>query len=311
MSMKRSILVLVLLFILPLISAVPTFNLFNGDVLCGSDIQTGYSIYANADNGTNQFNVTGSVSASGEYVIVMGATNGYDISFYVDGVFVKNVSYDESLIDVNSDLVLASDHALCYVAPPTDPPPSSPGSPGSPSSPSTPSTPSDPVDDPVDDPATDVEWELVQDGTELDITEQSTEFVSIGGEYALVVDEISYDFSIYAVNSESVKIWIGESEYVIPVNGNVELEIEGRLVLATYLESKDGLAKLSFQNSGVRATQGFAIPSVVYLIFGVIILLVGIFFLIRRLSANKPDFKKSIFKKNNSDDTGLLSGPKE
>jgi len=303
--MKRGILILAILFILPFVNAVPTFNLFDGNVLCGNDVQTGYSISVNVSNGTNLFEVPGSVSSAGEYVIVVGAANDYNISFYVDDVFVEEVIYNESLIDVNNDLVLESSHALCYVAPPG---PNTPNSPSSPSGPSGPSTPSG-DDNESDDNETDVvvgSWDVTGDGTQIDITSQAGEVISAGGEYVLVIDGVPYGFSVYAVNSENAKIWIDDIEYDILVNANVELNVGGRSVLASYLETQEGLARLSFQGAGVRATEAFSVMTLVYLILGIIIISVGIFFLIRKFSSSKP-----VFKNKDSDDAGLLAGPKK
>ncbi len=301
---------MVILLILPFVNAVPTFNLFNGNVLCDSSVQTGYAITANVTNGTDIFSVIGGVSGSGEYAIVVGAANGYNVSFYVDDVFVEKVEYDESLININNDLVLASDHDLCYVAP-ADPPADTPGGGGGgPSAPSTPSVPSNDDDSTDDDSVGDVvvgDWEPTDDGSAVDVSEETTEVVTNGGEYVLVIDESPYDFSVYAVNSESAKIWIDDAEYIVPVNSNVELEIDGRIVLASYLETQDGLARLSFQNAGVRATQSFNIMYVVYIVAGIIVIGVGIFFLIKKLSGEKPKFKSN--KKDS--DSGLLSGPKK
>ena len=301
---------MVVLFILPFVNAVPTFNLFNGDVLCGSSVQTGYSITANVTNGTDVFGVNGGVSGAGEYAVVVGAANGYNVSFYVNGVFVEIVEYNESLIEVNNDLVLESSHGLCYVAPPTDPPGPTGGPTGGPSG-------SNDDDDDDDDDGTDDgtgdddvvvgTWEPTMDGSEVNVTEESREIISNGGEYVLVIDESSYDFSIYAVSSESAKIWINDAEYVIPVDSNVELDINGRIVLASYLETQDGLARLSFQDAGVRATASSGVMTIIYIIIGIIIIGVGIFFLIRKLSVDKPKFNK-IGKEDS--DSGLLSGPK-
>ena len=124
--------------------------------------------------------------------------------------------------------------------------------------------------------------------------------------------------SIYAVNSESAKIWIDGEEYVISHGLNRELNIQDSIVLAIYLDFQNDFAKLSFQNVEKRTTSSnTSVASIFYLIFGSILFLVGIFFLIRKLLANKPEFKKPEFKNpiskkdDSMEDAGLLAGPKK
>ena len=309
--MKRGILLFVLLFIVPFVNAVPTFNLFDGNVYCGADVQTGYSVYANAHNGADSFNETGGVSTAGEYFLIVGADNTYNVSFYVEGVLIQTIPYNESLININNDLVLADDHALCDSEPDDDP--GNPDSPGNPSGddPADAGSVNDTIVNDTEESSGDV-WSQTVDGISINITEHTGEVIGFGGDYDLVIDNNSYAFSIYAVNSENVKIWIDDSEYVVSNGLNRELSVGNSIVLATYLDFKNDFAKLSFQSAGTRATAANAgVIPIFYLIFGSIIFLVGIFFLIRKLSANGPPSKKPSLKKDDSGDEGLLAGPKK
>ena len=364
--MKRGILLLVLLFVMPFANAVPTLNLFNGDVLCDSTAQTSYSIYANVSDGSDSFNVSGSVSYSGEYILFVGASNGYNISFYVDDVLIKTVPYNESLIEIDNDLVLDSSHALCYSDPGSGPG-SDPGGNGDADE-----CGDDDVNqnfeecdgDDLDDetcltldfdggtlgckedctfdvssctggssycgdgncdtnescvncegdcgecPPDEDEWNL--SGPTVDVPQEGVmEVVTVGGEYVLVLSNDSYNFSVYEVNSESIKIWIDDAEYILSSNTNLELNVGDSIVLVSYLDFQDDLVKLSFQNAGVRATMmNTGVLFIVFLIVGLILVSVGILFLIRKLSANKSGLKNPISKKEDSEDAGLLAGPK-
>jgi hypothetical protein len=344
--MKRGLLViLVLLFALPLVSAVPTFNLFNGNVLCDGDVQTGYSVYTNVYNGTDVFNETGSVSSSGEYALVVGANDGYNISFYVDNVIITTVLYNESSWVRNQDLSLAGSHALC------DDGDTGGGNTGG-----------DDDDDDDDNgggadprpycgdgtcdtdescsgcaedcgqcppPADD--WEL--SGPTVDVPQEGViEVVSVGGDYDLLIEGTSSPFSIWDVSSESAKIDIDGVTYVIPYEATVEIGVGDYSVLVSYLATNDGKAKIAFNNAGIRAISAFPGAVVVYWVLGIIIVGVGIFFLLRWYKNRKPgvgkskvedeksktpvktlSLKPSKEKKKvvNKKDRNLLSGPEE
>jgi hypothetical protein len=307
--MKRGILVLVLLFVIPFVNAVPTFNLFSGDALCGDEVQTGYSVHANVYDGVDSFNVSGSISDSGKYVLIVGATNLHNVSFYVDNVLIKTLPYDKSLIEIDNDLSLASDHDLCYVE--DDDGDGNGGGGGDGNGDSGGDTVNDPIVNDTDDDEDDA-WSQTESGTLIDVTNQIEEIISYGGDYVLVLEEESYDFSVYEVNSETAKIWIDDAEYLIPSNSNLELSVGDSIVLVSYLGFQDDLVKLSFQNAGVRATMmNTGVLFVIYLVIGLLLFLTGVFFLIRKLYANKSEFKKPSSEKDDSGDEGLLAGPKK
>jgi len=334
--MKRGLIILVLLFALPLVSAVPTFNLFNGEVLCSSDVETSYSIYVNVDNGTNSFNETGSVSSSGEYALVVGASEGYNISFYVDSVFVMTILYNESAWVRSQDLSLASDHDLCYEAP-DNPPGGNPPS-GDPPSGNPPSNPpsaycgdgncdsdescSDCSEDCGQCPPPANDWDL--SGPIVDVPQEgAVEVISIGGDYDLVMEGITTPFSIWDVSSENAKIDINGLTYEIPFEGTIEIEVGDYSVLASYLSNQDGKAKIAFNNAGIRAVSAFPGMAIVYWILGIIIFGVGVFFLVKWIknrksimSNPKMPVKTALLKPSkgkgkivNKKDRNLLSGP--
>lgn len=123
-------------------------------------------------------------------------------------------------------------------------------------------------------------WEL--SGSEIDISGNAVEVVTSGGDYNLIINDISETLSIYDVNAESVTLSVNGVEYIIESGVSKEINVGGYGVFVSYLETNDGIVKLSFKNQWVRSTGSFNVYSIVYLIIYALIIFVIFFFMIRR-----------------------------
>ena len=354
--MKRGLLLfMTLLFIVPFVSAVPTFNLFSGEVFCGSTAQTGYTLFAVVDNGTDTFNETGTVSATGEYVLIVGAVNGYNVSFYVNDAFVEGVAYNESSWIRDKNITLGAGHSLCSSgtvcgdgncegSETCSSCPADCGTCGGPTGGPSGTTSDDECgDDDVNQNDEECDGSDLDDetcltlgfeggdlacksdctfdvssctgtssycddgncsGSEWDLTDPIVDVsgnegevvVSVGGDYDLVIDGSTLPFSIYDISDESATIDIDGRTYVIGFEDTTEIDAGDYSVLVSYLSTQDGKAKLVFMNAGVRAVSAFPGVEIVYYVFGIIILAILAFFLVRWLKGRSSKKGSGSFK---------------
>jgi len=114
--MKREgyiVLSIILLVSLGLVyAAPPSFHIFSGNVYCEGDPLTPlvtYVVSATVDNGTDSFDVDGSISDEGEYFFIIDADTTYTVYFYIDSVEVGSAAYEMFGVTNNLDFITASE----------------------------------------------------------------------------------------------------------------------------------------------------------------------------------------------------------
>ncbi len=94
-------------------SAPPSFNIFTGYVFCAdsSNYLDSYTMSINASNDVDSFSESSDVS-TGQYYFLVSANESYNISFFVEDIFVGKENYSLGIINT-INFTLSSDHSLC------------------------------------------------------------------------------------------------------------------------------------------------------------------------------------------------------
>jgi len=299
--MKRGILLVLLVFIIPVVAALPpSFHLFSGYVSCNDSLVDGKSLTLTVFNSTDSAESSVAL-VDGLYYVVIDSEAGNDINFSAGETFLGNYTYQPYGVNFGLNFTIDSGDAFCVVD-------SDPGNDGDNDGDG-----SGGGDGDDDDDTPSGGGSYCGDGTcnsgelcdicladcgECDAEEPddfvvnldealTVEILTSGGDHTLIFGEEEISFNVFNISEERIMIDILDNSYEILFGGAGTFFIGEQEIQVSYLGNNDEIARVAFSKVSHREVTTYSIGNFIYYVAGVIVFAVVVFFIIRAVNKRR------------------------
>ena len=310
--MKRGLLLVLLVFILPAVTAFPpSFHLFSGYVGCNDSLVDGKDLTLVVFNATNSDESSVSIS-NGAYFIIIDSEPGFEINFSAGNTFLATYAYHPYGFSNEVNFTVDSGDAFCASG--DDGGDNNggggggggggSGGGGAPAGGGESTCGDESCDSSedcnncvIDCGECDV-WELSEIIVDLDES-LTVEIITAGGDYTLIYGGQEYVFNIFNISDESFVIDVFDESYNILFGGTETFFIGDQEIQISYLGKSGDRIRVAFSKISSREVTAYAMNNFIYYIASVIIFAIIIFFVIRSLNkrgeqSSKPNLMSRV-----------------
>lgn len=297
--MKRGIIILLFLFLLvPLAMAEPpSFHVFRNNITCENNVSlNGKVLTVNIVNSTNisDFAQKTVEVSNNAFVIVISSTTGHNVNFLAGTDLIKSYVYVVNSL-TSENIRLNNSYSYCVIPTCTDGIQNgnetgvdcggscnacsinnnnNGGGGGGGSS-------GGGNNNNITTGGSSGSWVLSDDIVDLD-QQPSSEVITAGGEYQVIIGGKVYILEVTEINAYSVKIVYNELVYYIPKETSQDITLDNTEVKISYLENQNEKVRLNFTKGGSRYTLvDYPVQEVLYFLGILVALGVAMFFFVR------------------------------
>ena len=297
--MKRGLLLVLLVFILPVVVALPpSFHLFSGYVSCNDTFVDGKSLTLEVFNLTYSEEYSASI-VDGLYYVIIDSELGNEVNFSAGDTFLANHNYQPYGVDFELNFTVDSGDSFCASGDVVDNGGNGGGNGGGSGSSSgggsycgdgTCNTGED-CSNCVDDCGFCGGEYLNESVINLDEA-LTVEILTSAGDYTLIYGGEEFNFTIFNISDEYFQIDIFNNPHEILFGGAETFFIGDQEVQVSYLGKQGEKIRVAFSKISRREVTAYSLGNFIYYVVGVMVFAIIMFFIIRFVNKRKGRLAK-------------------